>query len=227
MKKKRIVYLGAKGKFASKAKAKYVVSAGKKYELPRAKKEREKVIARAKKRAIKPTFGEKISAQGVRKASSQATHARYLTEYKTIHRPGKKHETFDIQKNTFELKLPRKITPKTIKKRIAALKKNAYKKFLKTWEANKGKNFLFRIDTAYVDEKGEFNKVDGVNKKDKSGLSDGRGYSMGRYLEITDKKKFLAYLNDSFYGFAKAYETYQARNGINFGQINALILEVS
>lgn len=224
---KKITFRAKNGRTAKKRYAHAVWVGDKKYILPRGKKEREKIIARAQKRATKPTFSDKIKKQGLRTASSRPTQARYFSERKTLHVPGKKAATFDIQKNTFELNRAAKITRRTLPKRVRALKKNAYKKFLETFEKNKGKNFLFRIDTAFVDENKEFAKVEGVHKKDRSGLSDGRGYSMGRYLNITSKKKFLAYLNDSFYGFEKAFETYQARNGISFGQINALILEVS
>lgn len=225
--KKRPTYHGANGRFASKKKARYVKSAGKIYQLPRGKKAREKVIARAEKRATKPSFSDKIKSQGVRVGSSQPTHARYFSESKTLNVPGSLDKTFDIEKLTFELNRPAKITPRLKEKAIRRLKRNAYKKFLKTFSENKGANFLFRIDTAYSDGNKDFVKTEGVHKKDKDGLSDGRGYSMGRYLNITSKKKFLKYLDDSFYGFSKSLETYLARKGIRAGQINALTLEVS
>jgi len=225
--KKRPIYR-AKGKFSSKAKATSVTSAGKVYQLPRGNKAlREKIIRRAEKRALKPSFSDKIKAQGLRSATSRPTQARYFSKSKTLNIPGSLSKTFDIVKWTYELNRSIKITPRTAEKMIRRLKRNSYPKFLKTWRDNKGANFLFRIDTAYYDKTGDFVKTDGVFKKDKDGLSDGRGFSIGRYLEIETKKSFLNYLNMTFAHFLKSLETYLARKGIRAGQINALTLEVS
>lgn len=225
--KKRVTYHGAKGRFASKAKARYLKVGNKTYQLPKGKKDRQKIIDRAQKRALKPSFSDKIKKQGLRRATSQPTQARYFSETKTLTRPGMRGQTFDIVKWTYQLNRPIKITPRTILKQVKRLRRNSYPKLIGTFSQNKGKNFLFRIDTAYIDESKEFSKTTGVYKKDKDGLSDGRGFSIGRYLKVDKKKKFVKMLDDTFREFLKAFETYSARNGIAYGQINALILEVS
>ncbi len=224
---KKITFHGKSGRFSKKARAAFVKVGQKRYILPRDKKEREKVIARAKKRATKPSFSDKIEKQGLTRASSPPSKARYFSETKTLNIPGAKGKTFDIVKWTYELNTPLKLTPRTIKKQIRKLQKNAYPKLLGTFKENKGSNFLFRIDTAYVNENGKFDKVTGVYKMDKDGLSDGRGFSLGRWLNVTKTSRFKLYIDSTFEEFAQTFVTYIGRKGINFGQINALILEVS
>ena len=223
----KFTYHKANGSFGSRTRAHYISFRGKKYYLPKTKKSREKIIERVRKNAARPSFSDKIKSQGLRAATSPPTQARYFTENKTLNIPGQKDKTFDIEKNIFQLNKPLKINARNIERKIRFLKKNSYPHFLKTFKKHKGRNFLFRIDTAYINESKEFSKVLGVFKKDKDGLSDGRGFSLGRMLNITSLKKFKKYIDDTFALFIKSFETYLARSGIAYGQINALILEIS
>lgn len=227
----KIILRDAKGRFAKKSKA-VTAWRGKKRvakiwpKTPPAK--RKKILANAKKRAERPDFNEKVSRQISRAKRGKPKKVITRIERKILHVPGKKAQTFKIKKYYIEPDRALKLTPGTIQQVIRKLKRNAYPKLIKIYKQHRGKNFLFRIDTAYSDESG-FSKVDPyfAVKGGKDRLSDGRGYSIGRYLEIDKSKKFKKYIESTFESFIRAFETYVGTKGIMFGQINALTLEVS
>ncbi len=228
MAKPRLIYR-RKGKFASAAKATSVWSGEKEFKIHRhaTKKERKKIIDRARKQLGRLTFDQKISAQLPVTATAPGEGRRYLWwrgEPKILNVPGKKGVTFAIVKWHFQLKPPIKINLSNKAKVIRNLKNGFYPKAFSVFEP--GRNYLFRIDTAYSDESG-FSRTTAFLKAGKDGLSDGRGFSIGRLLEVETKGRLVRYLNDSFEAFLKGFETYISRKGIIAGQINSLTLEIS
>lgn len=236
---KKITYHKAKGGFAKKSRAHYATLNNKKYYLPRSKIDREKIINRLEKKAARKSFNEKLREKGLRSVASPPTKARYFFIEKTLIKPGTKDETFDIVKSIYELNEPLNINQRNLPTKIRFLKNNAYPKFLEFYDNIKESGqfrdkkkkrwpaYLFRIDTAYTNKTDEFSKVDGVYKKDSSHKSDGRGYSLGRRLDVSKKKTLVQHMNDTFDAFLKSFEIYINTKGITVGQINALILEVS
>lgn len=225
--KPRLVFKTVRGKFTSKAKARVVVANGKIFKIPRQarKKERERILERARKSLGRETFAQKVARQIKEGTPSGPRKFRFYAEDKTLNVPGSTSKTFTITKWFFELNPPYLfVNRENLTKKIRGLKNNSYPRFLEVFKP--GKNYLFRIDTAYSDDKG-FARVDAYLKPGKDGLSDGRGFSIGRTLEIEDKNKLLKYLNETFDEFIKGFETYIARKGIVSGQINALTLEIS
>lgn len=228
--KKRLIYfsLTRKGtrRFSSRARAR-IVRAGK-FEFiipPRAtKKEKARVLARAQRRLNRATFNEKVSKQ-VKPVSEKVGRFRTETEVKTLNVPNTL-KTFDIRKHYFVLDNPIRIDLSVIHSQIRILKRNSKSFFLDIFNQNQGANFLFRIDTAYSDADG-FSRVNAYYKPGKDGLSDGRGFSIGRHLALEEEEEFWEYLNNTFSSFLEAFKTYMARKGIIHGQINALTLEVS
>ena len=226
--KARLIFRNAKNsRFAKKEKARVVIASGRVFRIPRnaRKKERERIYERARKYLGRETFAQKVARQIKEGTPSGPRMFRFYSVDKTLNVPGSTTKTFKITKYIFELNPPYLFVNRAnLKKKIRGLKNNAYPRFFENFEA--GKNYLFRIDTAYSDEKG-FARVDAYLKAGKDGLSDGRGFSIGRYLKIESKKKLLTYLNETFEEFMKGFETYIARKGIVSGQINALTLEIS
>lgn len=226
--KPRLVFRNAKNtRFAKKGSARVVIANGKVYKIPRnaRKKEREKIIERARKTLGRETFAQKVARQIKEGTPSGPRKFRFYSEDKILNVPGSTTKTFKITKWFFELNPPYLfVNRENLQKKIRGLKNNSYPRFLQVFEP--GRNYLFRIDTAYSDDKG-FARVDAYLKPGKDGLSDGRGFSIGRTLEVEDKNKLLKYLNETFEEFIKGFETYIARKGIVSGQINALTLEIS
>lgn len=222
---KRLIYRNARGKFTSAKKARIVQAGDKIYRIPaRARKfERERIVNRARKQLNKVSFSDKIAKQ-LPILSGAPEKVRWTSEQKILNVPGKKNTTFEVTKYYFELNPPAVIDLTNVKDQTNEIMSKFWKRAKEVFIP--GKNYLLRIDTAYKDNSG-FSRTTAVLKAGKDGLSDGRGYSIGRYLEIDDLDRLLKYFKDSIYGFLKSFETYIARKGIISGQINAITMEIS
>lgn len=216
-------------RFAKKSNATEVWANGKRFAIhPKAgKKERQRVFDKARKYLNRVSFSDKVAEKLPTPSTFPGEGRRFLWwrgEPKTLNVPGKRNQTFDIYKWYFEISPPVNISLQNKEKVVRDLKNNFYPKALSIFES--GKNYLFRIDTAYKDNQG-FARTTAYLKAGKDGLSDGRGFSIGRHLELETKAELISYLNDTFDAFLKGFETYIGRKGIISGQINALTLEIS